>query len=132
MATTTARQLRDQERIEFDAELAVCPSRKLLDQISDKWVGLVVMSLSDGPKRYSEILRQLAGISQKMLTRTLRVLERDGALTRTVTAAVPVRVDYALTPLGESLFGVFEQLRTWAEENMPEVERSRAEFDARQ
>ena len=92
----------------------------------------MVKSLIDGPKRYSEVSHQLAGVSQKMLTQTLRSLERDGILTRTVTPAVPVRVDYELTPLGESLAGVLAQLKTWAEQHMPEVDRARAEYDARQ
>jgi DNA-binding HxlR family transcriptional regulator len=132
MPTTTAQQRRDEARVEFDAYLAECPSRKLLDRIADKWVALVVKSLGDGPKRYSEVSHQLAGVSQKMLTQTLRSLERDGVLTRTVTPAVPVRVDYELTPLGESLAGVLGQLKMWAEQHMPEVDLARADYDARQ
>lgn len=130
MATMNAQQRRDEARVEFDAYLAACPSRKLLDRLSDKWVTLVLKSLSDGPKRYSEVSQQLAGVSQKMLTQTLRSLERDGMLTRTVTPSVPVRVDYALTPLGASLGVVLGQLKTWAEQHMSEVDRARAEYDA--
>ena len=130
MPTTTAQQRRDQAKLEFDAYLASCPSRQLLDRIADKWVALVVKSLSDGPKRYSEISHQLVGVSQKMLTQTLRSLERDGMLTRSVTPAVPVRVDYELTPLGQSLSGILGQLKTWAEQHMPEVDRARAAYDA--
>jgi DNA-binding HxlR family transcriptional regulator len=132
MPTMTAQQRRDEARVEFDAYLAGCPSRKLLDRIADKWVALVVKSLGDGPKRYSEVSHQLAGVSQKMLTQTLRSLERDGVLTRTVTPSVPVRVDYELTPLGESLNGVLGQLKMWAEQHMPDVDRARADYDARQ
>ena len=132
MPTMTAQQWRDEARVEFDAYLAECPSRKLLDRIADKWVALVVTSLVDGPKRYSELSHQLAGVSQKMLTQTLRSLERDGVLTRTVTPSVPVRVDYELTPLGESLAGVLGELKMWAEQHMPEVDRARADYDARQ
>jgi DNA-binding HxlR family transcriptional regulator len=132
LPTRTAQQRRDEARVEFDAYLASCPSRKLLDRISDKWVTLVLKSLVDGPKRYSEVSHQLAGVSQKMLTQTLRSLERDGMLTRTVTPSVPVRVDYELTPLGESLAGVLGGLKTWAEQHMPEVDRARADHDARQ
>jgi DNA-binding HxlR family transcriptional regulator len=131
MPTMSAQQRRDQAKVEFDAYLASCPSRKLLDRISDKWVTLVLKSLMDGPKRYSELSHQLAGVSQKMLTQTVRNLERDGILTRTLTPSVPVRVDYELTPLGESLAGVLGQLKAWAEEHMPEVEQARAEYDAR-
>lgn len=132
MPTMTAQQRRDQARVEFDAFLAACPSRKLLDRISDKWVALVLKSLSDGPQRYSEVSRRLAGVSQKMLTQTLRSLERDGMLTRTVTPSVPVRVDYELTPLGESLADLLGQVKTWAEQHMPEVDRARAAYDAKQ
>jgi DNA-binding HxlR family transcriptional regulator len=85
----------------------------------------------DGPKRYSEISRQLAGVSQKMLTQTLRNLERDGLVTRTVTPSVPARVDYELTPLGQSLARVLGQLKTWAEQHMAEVDRARSTYDAR-
>jgi DNA-binding HxlR family transcriptional regulator len=132
MPTMTAQQRRDEARVEFDAYLAECPSRKLLDRIADKWVALVVKALVDGPKRYSEVSHQLAGISQKMLTQTLRGLERDGVLTRTVTPSVPVRVDYELTPLGESLSDVLGQLKMWAEQHMPEVDLARADYDGRQ
>ena len=132
MPTMTARQRRDEAKIEFDAYLAECPSRKLLDRISDKWVTLVLKSLADGPQRFSELSRQLSGVSQKMLTQTLRSLERDGMLTRTVTPSVPVRVDYELTPLGESLGGVLGQVKTWAEHHMPEVDRARAVYDSRE
>lgn len=131
MPTTTAQQRRDHARVEFDAYMAACPSRQLLDRISDKWVTLVLKSLADGPKRYSEISRQLAGVSQKMLTQTLRSLERDGMLTRTVTPSVPPRVDYELMPLGESLGALLGQLKSWAEQHMHEVDRARGEFDAR-
>jgi len=131
MPTMTAQQRRDEARVEFDAYLAECPSRRLLDRIADKWVALVVKSLMDGPKRYSEVSHQLAGVSQKMLTQTLRGLERDGMVTRTVTPSVPVRVDYELTPLGASLSDVLGQLKTWAEQHMPDVDRARTEYDAR-
>src|SRR5215207_7611891 len=103
MPTMTAAQRREQERLAFDAFLADCPSRLVLDRISDKWVTLVIASLADGPRRFSEVSRQLAGVSQKMLTQTLRTLERDGLVSRTVTPSVPVRVDYELTALGHSL-----------------------------
>src|SRR5690606_27563698 len=103
MPTTTAVQRRQQARIEYDAFLRDCPTNQLLDRISDKWVALVVAALAAGPMRYSELGRKIAGVSPKMLTQTLRTLERDGLISRTVTPSVPVRVDYSLTPLGESL-----------------------------
>ncbi|GAB2819684.1 winged helix-turn-helix transcriptional regulator [Lentzea nigeriaca] len=103
------------------AFLAGCPSRQLLDRISDKWVVLVLCALGGGPMRYSELARMLAGVSQKMLTQTLRSLERDGLLTRTVTPTVPVTVSYELTDLGRSLHELTRGLRSWAQEHMDEV-----------
>ena len=132
MPTMTAAQKRDHAKAEFDAYLAACPSRLLLDRISDKWVTLVICSLEDGPQRFSELSRRLAGVSQKMLTQTLRTLERDGLVTRTVTASVPVRVDYALTPLGHSLLDPIKHVKTWAERHVPEVLEAQRSYDADQ
>jgi DNA-binding HxlR family transcriptional regulator len=126
--TMTAAQKRARAKLEYDAFLDTCPSRKLLDRISDKWVCLCLASLEDGPRRYSEISRQLAGVSQKMLTQTLRHLEEDGLVERTVTAAVPVRVDYALTPLGVSLEETIKEIKRWAEAHMDEVDQARARY----
>ena len=145
MATMTAAQQRAQAKMEYDAFLAVCPSRKLLDRLSDKWVALVLTALgSDSthqpgadcagePRsmRYSELLRLLAGVSQKMLTQTLRSLERDGLITRTVTPTVPVTVTYELTDLGLSLRELMRGLKTWAEMHMDDVLASRESYDAR-
>jgi DNA-binding HxlR family transcriptional regulator len=131
MPTMTAQRRRDEARVEFDAYLAECPSRRLLDRIADKWVALVVKSLIDGPKRYSEVSHQLAGVSQKMLTQTLRALERDGLLTRTVTPTVPVTVTYELTDLGLSLQDVMRGIKVWAEAHMDEVLTNREQFDTR-
>jgi DNA-binding HxlR family transcriptional regulator len=129
MATTTAASRRDQAREEHNAFMAECPSRQLLDRLSDKWVGLVVEALASGPHRYGELARRIAGVSQKMLTQTLRALERDGVLERTVTASVPVRVDYELTALGRSLIPVFHAIKQWAEQHMDEVIAARESFD---
>jgi DNA-binding HxlR family transcriptional regulator len=115
----------------FDAFAADCPSRRLIDAIGDKWVSLVLVALGvRGRLRYSELAAQIEGVSQKMLTQTLRHLERDGLVTRTVTPSVPVRVDYELTSLGESLRAVICQLKDWAEANMDEVDSARAAYDA--
>ncbi|WP_406294656.1 helix-turn-helix transcriptional regulator [Embleya sp. NBC_00888] len=130
MATRTAAQRRTEARTAFDAYMADCPARRLLDGISDKWVSLLVNALADGPMRYSDLSRRVAGVSQKMLTQTLRNLERDGLVTRTVTPSVPVRVDYALTPLGASLLPLMLAIKTWAEEHIPEVDRAREHYDA--
>lgn len=115
----------------YDAYVAACPTRKLLDEIAGKWVSLIVVALGDGPLRYSDLSRRIAGVSQKMLTQTLRVLERDGLLTRKVTASVPVRVDYSLTPLGESLRALMAGFKGWAESNLDQVDAARADYDAR-
>ena len=129
MPTMTAAQKRVHAKAEFDAYLAACPSRLLLDRISDKWVTLVICSLEDGPQRFSEVSRRLAGVSQKMLTQTLRTLERDGLVTRTVTASVPLRVDYALTPLGQSLLEPIKHVKAWAERHVPEVLEAQRGYD---
>lgn len=130
MATTTAAQRREIERLEYDAFLAQCPSRQLLDQLSSKWVTLLLCALHERPQRYSELSREVAGVSQKMLTQTLRTLERDGLISRHVEATVPVTVTYTITELGESLFVVVQHLKRWAESNMPAVHRARADYDA--
>ena len=82
MPTRTAAQRREEAAREYDAFLASCPARQLLDRISDKWVTLILTALAEGPQRYSDLSRRIAGVSQKMLTQTLRSLERDGLLTR--------------------------------------------------
>jgi DNA-binding HxlR family transcriptional regulator len=129
MATTTAAQRRDQARIAYDAFLRECPTNQLLGRLSDKWVSLVVAALSGGPLRYSDLSRKIAGVSPKMLTQTLRVLERDGILSRTVTPAVPVRVDYELTPLGASLAVLLTAVKDWAETHIEEVREARGRYD---
>ncbi|GAA0636046.1 helix-turn-helix domain-containing protein [Streptomyces thermocarboxydovorans] len=130
MPTTTAAQRREQARIEYDAFLRDCPTNQLLDRISDKWVALVVAALASGPKRYSELGRKIAGVSPKMLTQTLRTLERDGLISRTVTPSVPVRVDYTLTPLGESLARLLTAVKDWAETHIEQVHQARERYDA--
>ena len=144
MPTTTAAQRRAQAKVDYDAFLAGCPSRQLLDRISDKWVALILAALgSDGPHpgndrvseprtlRYSELSRRLAGVSQKMLTQTLRSLERDGLITRTVTPTVPVTVTYEPTDLGLSLHHLMHGIKEWAEKHMDEVLANRENYDTR-
>ncbi|MCW2751013.1 MAG: HxlR family transcriptional regulator [Aeromicrobium sp.] len=121
-----------QTETRFDAFNAYCPSRRLLDTIGDKWASLVIVALGlGGPLRYSELASQIAGVSQKMLTQTLRNLERDGLLTRTVTPSVPLRVDYELNPLGLSLLDTLRHLKEWAEAHMDEVDAHRTAYDQR-
>jgi DNA-binding HxlR family transcriptional regulator len=131
MTTRTAAERRQEARVAYDAYLADCPSRRLLDRISDKWVSLVLTALAGGPRRYGDLSRIIAGVSQKMLTQTLRGLERDGLLTRTVTPSVPVRVDYALTPLGTSLLPVMQAIKAWADTHIEEVTAAREAYDDR-
>jgi DNA-binding HxlR family transcriptional regulator len=133
MATMTAAQKRGRAKVEYDAFLAGCPSRQLLDRISDKWVALILAALGSDkphPMRYSELARQLAGISQKMLTQSLRSLERDGLVVRTVTPTVPVTVTYELTKLGLSLHQLMCDVKEWAEAHMDEVLANREAYDA--
>ena len=108
-----------------------CPTRQILDRIADKWTTLVIGILSQKPAvRFSELRRSIEGISQKMLTQTLRDLERDGLVTRTVFAVVPPRVDYALTPLGRTLGEPLRALEQWATAHMAEIRDAQARFDA--
>jgi DNA-binding HxlR family transcriptional regulator len=103
----------------------------ILSRIGDKWTVLVVMMLADGPKRFNELRRSIGGVSQRMLTLTLRGLERDGLVTRTMFPTIPPRVDYELTPLGHSLRMPIEALGNWAFSHLPAIEDARRAFDAR-
>ena len=109
----------------------ICPVRQVLDGIGDKWTILVVATLKPGSKRFSELKRIIGDISQRMLTQTLRKLERDGMVNRTVTPSIPPRVDYELTDLGHSLTGQLEPLANWALEHRETIAIARAEYDAR-
>lgn len=135
MATKTAAEQRAQAKVEYDAFLAVCPSRRLLDRISDKWVTLILCALGNSgeprPMRYSELSRTLAGVSQKMLTQTLRSLERDGLITRTATPTVPVTVTYEVTDLGLSLQQAVRAIKAWAESHMDDVLANREAYEGR-
>ena len=108
---------------------ATCPSREVLDLIADKWTALVIHALKGDVKRYSEIQRAVGGITQKVLTATLRRLERNGMIERTVYPVVPPKVEYKLTRLGKSLFGVLMELSRWAEEHLHRVQEARKHFD---
>jgi DNA-binding HxlR family transcriptional regulator len=103
---------------------------EVLARVGDKWTVLVVNLMGSGPKRFSEIKREVGGISQRMLTLTLRALERDGLVTRTVTPSIPPRVEYALTDLGRSLLAPVQALGTWALSNRERIEEARRRFDA--
>jgi DNA-binding HxlR family transcriptional regulator len=103
----------------------------VLARIGDKWTVLVVMLLGEGPRRFSELKRGVDGISQRMLTLTLRNLERDGMVTRTVTPTIPPRVDYALTELGRSLCGPLFELGQWVRAHLDQIDAAREIFDSR-
>lgn len=108
---------------------AQCPTRQLLDRISDKWVVLVLSLLEGGPKRFSVLKREIDGISQKMLSQTLRALEQDGLLTRRAFPTVPVTVEYDLTALGRSLNLALAPMIAWAIANMTRVLKARDSFE---
>ena len=108
----------------------LCPSRRVLERIADKWTMLILPALRDGPRRNNELMRMVGGISQKMLTQTLRELARNGFVERRDYGEIPPKVDYRLTPLGCSLAVPLRVLDCWVETHMPEVEAARAAFDA--
>lgn len=107
-----------------------CPTRRVLDRIGDRWTVLVVGALSTGSLRYGELRQRIDGISQKMLTQTLRGLERDGLVLRTVTPEIPPRVDYELTEAGRSLQAPLLALESWAKVHMTGIITSRDAYDA--
>ena len=114
-----------------DPYSAACPSRQVIDRIGDRWTVLLLGALADGPRRFTELARRVDGISQKMLTQTLRGLERDGMVSRTVRATVPVRVDYELTELGRTLTAPIAALEAWARDHIDDVVAARARYDER-
>ena len=103
----------------------------VLARVGDKWSVFVIMMLGDGPRRFNELKRMIAGISQRMLTLTLRGLERDGLVTRTIYPTIPPRVDYELTDLGRGLQQPVVALGMWAREHQGQIEAARARFDAK-
>ena len=117
----------------YQAYMHECPAVALLAAISSRWVSLTMCTLGyrGGMMRYSQISREIPGVSQKMLTQTLRLLERDGMVSRTVTPSIPVRVDYQLTELGQGLYALLSQVRDWAADNVDNVNESRARYDGR-
>lgn len=108
-----------------------CPSRLVLDRIADKWTVLILGLLAGGPMRFNGLRRAVDGLSQKVLAQTLRRLERDGLVTRTAFATVPVTVEYALTPLGRTLAETVDALRLWAEANIQAVQAAQRAYDTR-
>jgi DNA-binding HxlR family transcriptional regulator len=108
-----------------------CPSRRVLDRVGNKWTLLVVECLQEGTHRFSQLRQRIGGVSQKVLTQTLRRMERDGLVIRTVYAEVPPRVEYALTDLGRTLIEAVDPIARWAEEHMTAIESAQRDYDAR-
>jgi len=115
----------------FDVLAAACPTRQVMSRIGDKWTLLTLFALGDQTLRFSELRREVEGVSQKMLTQTLRGLERDGLVSRRVYATVPPKVEYAVTPLGASLQRVIAEMRAWAYGHMDEIAAARSSYDDR-
>lgn len=113
-----------------DAFVAACPSRGLVARLGEKWAMLAIVALGGGPVRFGALKRRMEGVSAKMLGQTLRSLERDGLVIRTLRDTRPVAVDYRLTPLGRDLLPLAQALKRWAEANLPGIEAQNARFDA--
>src|SRR6266702_5259548 len=112
------------------ASMVKCRIREILDRIGDKWSLFVIYRLGGGPHRFTALKRSVDGISQRMLTVTLRGLERDGIVSRTMYPVMPPRVDYALTPLGHTLLDAVGALMAWADEHLAEIDAARVAYDA--
>ena len=108
---------------------AQCPTRRVLDRIGDSWAVLILIALGDGTLRFNALRRRIENISQKMLSQTLKSLERDGLIRREAFATVPVTVEYSLTELGRTLAATVDALRLWAEANIAAVEASQRRYD---
>jgi DNA-binding HxlR family transcriptional regulator len=122
----------DQVSDRWDAGKAACPTRQVLGRIGDTWTMLVISTLErEGSLRFGRLKSAIEGITQKMLTQTLRHLERDGVVHRDVVATVPVTVTYSLTPLGRSLGVAVATMRTWAYQHMDEIVAARNDYDTR-
>ena len=106
-----------------------CPTRLALDRIADKWTVLIVGCLASETHRFGELRREISGISPKVLTQKLRELERDGVITRKIYASVPPKVEYSLTPLGQTLIGLLDSIRVWAESHIEAVLEAQVEYD---
>ena len=115
----------------YDVLAAACPTRQVINRIGDRWSLLVFSALEGGTLRFQELRRAVDGVSQKMLTQTLRALERDGLVRREIFASVPPHVEYSITPLGRGLSDHIAAIREWAYANMPDIEAARQHFDRR-
>jgi DNA-binding HxlR family transcriptional regulator len=112
-----------------NAYSAECPTRQILDRVADKWAVLLLGLLAEQPARFNKLRREVEGLSQKMLSQTLKKLERDGLVRREAFATVPVTVEYSLTPLGRTLADTVHGIRVWAEANIADVQRAQKRYD---
>ena len=128
MATRTASETSLDSR--YDISNPKCPTQQVLDRIASKWTMLVILALSGPPQRYAQLQRRVVGVTKKVLTQTLRALERDGLVVRRVYPTVPVQTEYELTALGRSLADTVGVIRAWAYENVETIAQARNEYDA--
>jgi DNA-binding HxlR family transcriptional regulator len=119
------------EQAEVVGERSPCRAREVLQRVGDKWSVLAIDLLGQGTMRFTELHRAIDGITARMLTVTLRGLERDGIVTRTIHPVIPPRVEYALTPMGRTLLDTIGQLVDWTDSHLPEIQAARAAYDAR-
>ncbi|MBT9288456.1 winged helix-turn-helix transcriptional regulator [Prosthecodimorpha staleyi] len=115
----------------YDVYKKNCPTRLVLDRLADKWALLILIRLGEKPIRFNQLRREIEGVSQKVLSETLRSLERDGLVDRAVFATVPVTVEYSITPLGRTLVETAQALTRWAEANVEAIVAAQAAYDAR-
>jgi DNA-binding HxlR family transcriptional regulator len=120
----------DQVDSGWDMTKVACPTRQVLGRVADKWTMLVIIVLKDGTLRFSQLRAAVEGVTQKMLTQTLRGLERDGLVHRQAYPTVPVTVEYTLTPLGHSLAQAVSIIRRWAYDHMADIDTARRDYDA--
>ncbi|MEV8515142.1 helix-turn-helix domain-containing protein [Dactylosporangium sp. NPDC051484] len=130
MAISSAHERRAGARSTYLMSMAACPTHRVLDRMGERWVSLILKELAHGPRRHGELARAVAGASQKMLTQTLRGLQRDGLVARSATASVPSGVEYRLTPLGESLLPVMAVVTQWAQRHIGDIDAARTAYDS--
>ncbi|GAA5179585.1 helix-turn-helix domain-containing protein [Rugosimonospora acidiphila] len=130
MVTSSAHERRAGARSTYLISMAACPTHRGLDRLGDSWVSLILKELADGPRRHGELARAVAGATQKMLTQTLQALQRDGLVARSVIDSIPPRVEYRLTPLGETLLPVMAMVTEWAERHIGDIDTARATYDS--
>ncbi|MER7003165.1 helix-turn-helix domain-containing protein [Dactylosporangium sp. NPDC000555] len=130
MATSSTNERQAGARSAYLTSMAACPTHRVLDRMGERWVSLILKELAHGPRRHGELARAVAGASQKMLTQTLRGLQRDGLVSRSATASVPPRVEYRLTQLGESLIPVMAAVTAWAQRHIGDIDDARVAYDS--